>query len=81
MRAVYQTPRTVRIFSFYDDVRFGTYHRGSRELYKAVCTEDKVREKGGRVCLSVLCLPPFSLERVGSKHGKLTLFKTFQSLF
>ena len=46
----------------------------SRELYKVVLTEDKVREKGERVSLSVLCLLLFLLERVGSKQGKLTLF-------
>ena len=46
----------------------------SRELYKVVLTEDKVREKGERVSLSVLCLLLFLLERVGNKQGKLTLF-------
>ena len=50
------------------------YSIPSRELYKVVLTEDKVREKGERVSLSVLCLLLFLLERVGSKQGKLTLF-------
>ena len=34
----------------------------SQELYKVVFTEDKVREKGGRVCLSLLCLLLFLLK-------------------
>ena len=42
--------------------------------------EEEVREMEGRVCLSMLCLLLF-LERLGSKQGKLALFKTFKSLF
>ena len=75
-----------RYLSDHDNIikGFSSRHNAvpSRELFKVVFTEDKVREKGGRVCLSVLCVfTPFSLERVGSKQGKHTLFKTFRSLF
>ena len=37
------------------------------------------KREGG--CVSLCCVYPFSFEIVGSKQGKLTLFKTFQSLF
>ena len=44
------------------DPKFKLYKVPSRELYKVVFTEDKVREKGGRVCLSLLCLLLFLLK-------------------